>query len=57
MPKKAEKMLKGVPLDRRKQRVFAAYRAKYGRVDWKEKLLETANGIHILRSPDDYFKV
>jgi len=56
-PKKAEKMLKGVPLDRRKQRVFAAYRAKYGRVDWKEKLLETANGIHILRSPDDYFKV
>jgi len=56
-PKKAEAMLKGVPIGRRKSRVLAAYRAKYGRVDWKEKLLETANGIHILRSEGDYFKV
>ena len=56
-PKKAEAMLKGVPMGRRKSRVLAAYRAKYGRVDWKEKLLETANGIHILRSEGDYFKV
>jgi len=56
-PKKAEAMLKGVPMSRRKQRVLAAYRAKYGRVDWKEKLLETANGIHILRSENDFFEV
>ena len=56
-PKKAEKMLSGVPMARRKQRVFAAYRAKYGGSNWKEKLLETANGIHILRSQDDYFKI
>ena len=56
-PKKAEAMLKGVPMDRRKARVLAAYRAKYGRVDWKEKLLETANGIHILRKQDDFFAI
>ena len=56
-PKKAEKMLAGVPMGRRKKRVLAAYRAKYGRVDWKEKLLETANGIHILRSKDDFFQI
>jgi hypothetical protein len=56
-PKKAEAMLKGVPMGRRKARVLAAYRAKYGRVDWKNKLLETANGIHILRSEGDYFEV
>jgi len=56
-PKKAEAMLKGVPMGRRKHRVLAAYRAKYGIVDWKEKLLETANGIHILRSTDDYFSI
>ena len=56
-PKKAEAMLKGVPMDRRKHRVLAAYRAKYGRVDWKEKLLETANGIHILRKQDDFFAI
>jgi DNA polymerase-1 len=56
-PKKAEKMLQGVPMERRKSRVLAAYRAKYGRGKWEEKLLETANGIHILRSPDDYFKI
>jgi len=56
-PKKAEKMLNGVPMERRKNRVIAAYRAKYGIVNWKEKLLETANGIHILRSPDDYFAI
>ena len=56
-PKKAEKMLNGVPMERRKNRVIAAYRAKYGIVNWKEKLLETANGIHILRSHDDYFAI
>jgi 5'-3' exonuclease len=56
-PKKAEKMLDGVPMERRKKRVVAAYRAKYGIVNWKEKLLETANGIHILRSHDDYFAI
>ena len=56
-PKKAEKMLAGVPMVRRKQRVFAAYRAQYGIVNWKEKLLETANGIHILRHPEDYFTI
>jgi len=56
-PKKAEKMLAGVPMNRRKKRVLAAYRAKYGIVEWETKLLETANGIHILRSPDDYFKI
>jgi DNA polymerase-1 len=56
-PKKAEKMLAGVPMARRKKRVIAAYRAKYGRSNWEEKLLETANGIHILRSPNDYFKI
>lgn len=56
-PKKAEAMLKGVPMGRRKSRVLAAYRAKYGRVDWKEKMLETANGIHILRSEGDYFEI
>ena len=55
--KKAEKMLDGVPMDRRKKRVLAAYRAKYGRDEWETKLMETANGIHILRSPDDYFKI
>ena len=44
-------------MDRRKHRVLAAYRAKYGRVDWKEKLLETANGIHILRKQDDFFAI
>jgi len=56
-PKKAEKMLAGVPMGKRKRRVLAAYRAKFGIVDWKEKLLETANGIHILRSQDDYFSI
>jgi len=56
-PKKAEKMLAGVPMKRRKHRVFAAYRAQYGVVEWKEKLLETANGIHILRSEKDFFKI
>jgi len=56
-PKKAEKMLAGVPMKRRKHRVFAAYRAQYGIVNWKEKLLETANGIHILRHPEDYFTI
>jgi len=56
-PKKAEKMLAGVPMERRKHRVFAAYRAQYGIVNWKEKLLETANGIHILRHPEDYFTI
>ena len=56
-PKKAEAMLKGVPMNRRKKRVVAAYRAKYGIVNWKEKLLETANGIHILRDPTDFFEV
>lgn len=56
-PKKAEAMLKGVPLGKRKRRVLAAYRAKYGIVEWKTKLLETANGIHILRSENDFFEV
>lgn len=56
-PKKAEAMLKGVPMGRRKSRVLAAYRAKYGRGKWEEKLLETANGIHILRNENDYFKI
>jgi len=55
--KKAAKMLHGVPLGRRKQRVLAAYRAKYGLVNWKDKLLETANGIHILRHAEDFFEV
>jgi hypothetical protein len=44
-------------MNRRKKRVIAAYRAKYGIVNWKEKLLETANGIHILRNPTDFFEV
>ena len=56
-PKKAEKMLAGVPMGRRKSRVLAAYRAKFGRVDWKDKLMETANGIHILRSENDFFEI
>jgi len=56
-PKKAEAMLNGVPMSRRKKRVIAAYRAKYGVVNWKEKLLETANGIHILRNSTDFFEV
>jgi 5'-3' exonuclease len=56
-PKTAEKMLKGVPMNRRKSRVLAAYRAKFGIVNWKEKLLETANGIHILRTADDFFNI
>ena len=56
-PKKAEKMLAGVPMKRRKHRVLAAWRAQYGIVKWKEKLLETANGIHILRNPTDFFEV
>ena len=56
-PKTAEKMLKGVPMNRRKARVLAAYRAKFGIVNWKEKLMETANGIHILRTADDFFSI
>lgn len=50
-------MLKGVPMGRRKKRVIAAYRAKFGRVDWETKLLETANGIHILRNENDFFTI
>jgi len=56
-PKKAEKMLAGVPKSRRKARVLSAYRAKYGRDKWKDKLMETANGIHILRRHNDFFKI
>ena len=56
-PKTAEKMLNGIPLGRRKARVLAAYRAKFGVVDWKNKLMETANGIHILRTENDFFKI
>ena len=53
----ADKMLSGVPLGRRKHRVLAAYRAKFGIVEWKNKLMETANGIHILRHKDDFFSI
>lgn len=56
-PVKALKMLDGIPMGRRKARVLAAYRGHYGRDKWKEKLLETANGIHILRNKDDYFEL
>jgi len=56
-PKTAEKMLDGIPLGKRKARVLAAYRAKFGVVNWKDKLMETANGIHILRHKDDYFSI
>jgi len=56
-PKTAEKMLNGVPLGKRKARVLAAYRSKFGVVNWKDKLMETANGIHILRYKDDYFSI
>ena len=56
-PKKAEKMLAGVPMERRKSRVIAAYRAKFGRTDWETKLMETANGIHILRNENDFFAI
>ena len=55
--KTAKKMLNGVPMDRRKSKVYAAYRAKYGRSDWEQKLLETANGIHILRHEEDFFEI
>ena len=50
-------MLDGVPMGRRKHRVMAAYRAKFGIVDWKNKLMETANGIHILRYENDFFSL
>ena len=55
--KTAKKILNGVPMERRRAKVLSAYRAKFGSSNWKEKLLETANGIHILRHKDDFFEI
>jgi len=55
--KTAKKILNGVPMERRKSKVYAAWRSKYGRSDWEQKLLETANGIHILRHEEDFFEI
>ena len=55
--KTAKKILNGVPMERRRAKVLSAYRAKFGSSKWKDKLLETANGIHILKHKDDFFEI
>lgn len=56
-PVKAKNILEGASGSlERKQRVIDAYYEAYGD-DWKEKMMHTGTLIHIMRTPNDMFKL
>lgn len=54
---RAKKLLEHTPLGQRKQRVITLYKYHIGAAGWEEALYNTANGVHIWRHQDDYFKL